>query len=155
MHLHDSLEDGLEFCLGNLEVEGGVERFQREAEDIDDFEEFVDGFAFNVEGRFVEGLDAGLLSQKRGVEDEFVPYDRVVVGPGNDPAAGVEGGLHDLLRRVVPDDAFVEVLDLRGFPVLAEVAGHHAADVAEAEDAGAGGVVVDRFSLDVFEGGAD
>ena len=155
MHLHDSLEDGLEFSLGNLEVEGGVEGFQGEAEDVDDLEEFVDGFSLNVEGRLVESLDAGLLSQKRGIEDEFVPDDRVVVGPGNDPAAGVEGGLNDLFGRVVPDDPFVEVLDLRGFPVLAEVAGHHATDVAEAEDAGAGGVVVDCFSLDVFEGGAD
>ena len=38
MHLHDSLEDGLKFSLGNLEVEGGIEGFQGQAEDVDDFE---------------------------------------------------------------------------------------------------------------------
>ena len=147
VNLLDAVEHGLQLASGELAVEIGIERFQRNAENVHDLEQFVDCFRPDGKGRLVEIAQTGLTGEACRIHDELVPDHWIVVGPRQNADAVPHGVVDNLLRRVVGDVRLAYQSRLAGLPVLAEVALEHATDVAQRQDRRAGGVMVDGLGL--------
>jgi hypothetical protein len=76
-----------------------------------------------------------------------MPYHWVIVSPGNDFDIVGNGKFNHLFGRILEYIGIVEVLDLRSLPVLTIRTGHHAADIAQAQDARPWHKVIDRLGF--------
>ncbi|MCY1407591.1 hypothetical protein D9M71_228960 [compost metagenome] len=130
----DTRQHRLDPAGGDLAVILGRNGLQRDRENIDDRQQFIDRFLADEKGRFVQVDQASFFGQLGRVQNKLMPDHWIIVGPRQYANTVLQRGFHDLFGGVVINVLIGNVFGLRGFPVMAVATIEHTADITQREN---------------------